>query len=85
MPQLLRDPEPAAAPKPAYTIIKQKHSRWWEVREPGERAGVPDRVTEGRARGGAAARGVRRTGEEINGSRGRDRLRLPRCLPSGLT
>jgi hypothetical protein len=24
---------PAAA-KPTYTIIKQKHSRWWEVRDP---------------------------------------------------
>jgi hypothetical protein len=20
--------------KPAYTIVKQKHSRWWEVRNP---------------------------------------------------
>src|SRR5215218_3505019 len=28
-----RTPAPAAA-KPAHTIIKQKHSRWWEVRDP---------------------------------------------------
>jgi hypothetical protein len=28
-----KDPAPAAA-KPAFTIIKQKHSRWWEVRDP---------------------------------------------------
>jgi hypothetical protein len=27
-----KDPAPAAA-KPACTIIKQKHSRWWEVRD----------------------------------------------------
>jgi hypothetical protein len=27
-------PTPAAAAKPACTIIKQKHSRWWEVRDP---------------------------------------------------
>jgi hypothetical protein len=30
-----KDPAPAAA-KPAYTIAKQKHSRWWEVRDPGD-------------------------------------------------
>jgi hypothetical protein len=30
-----RGPTPAAAAKPACTIIKQKHSRWWEVRDPG--------------------------------------------------
>ena len=34
MHRLLRDPAPAADEKPAYTIIKQKHSRWWEVRDP---------------------------------------------------
>ncbi len=28
-----KDPAPAAA-KPTYTIFKQKHSRWWEVRDP---------------------------------------------------
>lgn len=33
MPQK-KDPAPAAAEKPAYTIVKQKHSRWWEVRDP---------------------------------------------------
>lgn len=27
-----KDPAPTAA-KPAYTITKQKHSRWWEVRD----------------------------------------------------
>jgi hypothetical protein len=31
MPEQPKDPAPAA--KPAYTIIKQKHSRWWEVRD----------------------------------------------------
>jgi len=25
---------PVAAEKPAYNIIKQKKSRWWEVRDP---------------------------------------------------
>jgi hypothetical protein len=30
-----KDPAPAAA-KPTYTIIKQKRSRWWEVRDPGD-------------------------------------------------
>jgi hypothetical protein len=29
-----KDPAPAAAAKPGFTIIKQKHSRWWEVRDP---------------------------------------------------
>lgn len=28
-----KDPAPAAA-KPAFIITKQKHSRWWEVRDP---------------------------------------------------
>jgi hypothetical protein len=36
-----KDPAPATAAKPAFTIIKQKHSRWWEVPDPGRRAGVP--------------------------------------------
>jgi hypothetical protein len=29
-----KDPAPAAATKPAYTIVKQTKSRWWEVRDP---------------------------------------------------
>jgi hypothetical protein len=29
-----KDPAPAAAAKPACTSIEQKHSRWWEVRDP---------------------------------------------------
>ncbi|HEV7590997.1 MAG TPA: hypothetical protein VGO40_22995 [Longimicrobium sp.] len=29
-----KDPAPAATTKPAYTIAKQKRSRWWEVRDP---------------------------------------------------
>jgi hypothetical protein len=33
MPQDPNDPTPAAAAKPAYSIIKQKKSRWWEVRD----------------------------------------------------
>jgi hypothetical protein len=32
MPDEPKDPAPAAA-KPDYTIIRQKHSRWWEVRD----------------------------------------------------
>jgi hypothetical protein len=28
-----KDPAPAAAAKPAYTISKQQKSRWWEVRD----------------------------------------------------
>ena len=35
MPDDPKDPTPAAAEKPVYTIIKQKKSRWWEVRDPG--------------------------------------------------
>jgi hypothetical protein len=34
MPQEPKDPAPAAAAKPAYTIVKQTKSRWWEVRDP---------------------------------------------------
>ncbi len=34
MPEQPKDPTPATAAKPGYTIIKQKHSRWWEVRDP---------------------------------------------------
>jgi hypothetical protein len=34
MPDDPKDPAPAAAATPAYTIIKQRHSRWWEVRDP---------------------------------------------------
>jgi hypothetical protein len=33
MPQDPKEPAPAAA-KPAYTIVKQTKSRWWEVRDP---------------------------------------------------
>jgi len=45
MPDDPKDPTPAAATKPAHTIIKQKHSRWWEVRDPGN-----ELVCTGRAR-----------------------------------
>ena len=34
MPGDPKDPTPAAAEKPTYTFIKQKHSRWWDVRDP---------------------------------------------------
>jgi hypothetical protein len=34
MPDDPKDPTPVATATPAYTIIKQKHSRWWEVRDP---------------------------------------------------
>lgn len=27
-----KDPAPAPAAKPGYTVVKQKKSRWWEVR-----------------------------------------------------
>jgi hypothetical protein len=30
-----KEPTPEAAAQPLYTITKQKHSRWWEVRDPG--------------------------------------------------
>ena len=36
MPVQPKDPTPAAAAKPAYRIIKQKKSRWWEVRDPAD-------------------------------------------------
>jgi hypothetical protein len=35
MPQKPKDPAPAAE-KPAYTIVKQTKSRWWEVRDPND-------------------------------------------------
>jgi len=28
-----KDPAPGAAAKPAYTIVKQTKSHWWEVRD----------------------------------------------------
>jgi hypothetical protein len=34
MPEEPKDPAPAAAAKPAYTIVKRRTSRWWEVRDP---------------------------------------------------
>lgn len=36
MPQETKDPAPAAAETPAYTIVKQTKSRWWEVRDPND-------------------------------------------------
>jgi len=57
MPDDPKDPTPAAAAKPASTISKKGYPLVGSAQS-GERAGVPDRVPEGRARGGAAARGV---------------------------
>lgn len=34
MPDDAKNPAPAAATKSGYTIVKQKKSRWWEVRDP---------------------------------------------------
>ena len=34
MPRKPKEPAPVAAEKPAYTIVKQTKSRWWEVRDP---------------------------------------------------
>ncbi len=34
MPEQPKDPAPAAAANPVYAVIKQKKSRWWEVRDP---------------------------------------------------
>jgi hypothetical protein len=36
MPQEPKDPAPAAAANPGYTIVKQTKSRWWEVRDPND-------------------------------------------------
>jgi hypothetical protein len=36
MPRKQKEPSPAAAEKPAYTIVKQAKSRWWEVRDPND-------------------------------------------------
>ena len=36
MPQKPKDPAPAETAKPAYTIVKQTKSRWWEVRDPND-------------------------------------------------
>jgi hypothetical protein len=36
MPQEPKDPAPAPAAKPTYTIVKQTKSRWWEVRDPND-------------------------------------------------
>jgi len=33
MPRKPKEPAPVAAEKPAYTIVKQTKSRWWEVRD----------------------------------------------------
>lgn len=33
MPEQPKDPTPAAAAQPVYTISKQTKSRWWEVRD----------------------------------------------------
>lgn len=46
----------------------------------GQRAGVPHGVPDGRERGGATPRRLNRTRTKHHGSRGRDHLRLPRCL-----
>jgi len=34
MPEQPKDPTPASAANPVYAVIKQKKSRWWEVRDP---------------------------------------------------
>lgn len=34
MPQEPKAPAPVAGAKPAYTIVNQTKSRWWEVRGP---------------------------------------------------
>ena len=36
MPRKPKEPAPVVAEKPTYTIIKQEHSRWWEVRDPND-------------------------------------------------
>ena len=36
MPKEPKAPAPAAYAKPAYTIVKQTKSRWWEVRDPND-------------------------------------------------
>lgn len=36
MPRKPKELAPVATEKPAYTIIKQEHSRWWEVRDPND-------------------------------------------------
>ncbi|HET6230444.1 MAG TPA: hypothetical protein VFE05_10285 [Longimicrobiaceae bacterium] len=43
------DPAPVAAAKPAYTIVKQTKSRWWEVRDPDDELVCLTGVPEGRA------------------------------------
>lgn len=60
MPRKPKALAPVAAEKPAYTIIKQEHSRWWEGCAIRTRAGVSHGVLEGGERGGAAARRLSR-------------------------
>jgi hypothetical protein len=74
-----KDPAPAAA-KPAYLIIKQKHSRWWEVRDPDDDLECLTVYRKGAQGGGSTARRLRRSQTETHGSRGRDHLRLLRCF-----
>lgn len=82
MPQEPKDPAPVAA-KPAYTIVKQTKSRWWQVHDPDELVCLTV-SPEGRARWSDALPppdDQRLT----HGSRGRNHLWLPLCLPIGLT
>lgn len=36
MPRKPKEPAPAAAAEPCYTIVKQTKSHWWEVRDPND-------------------------------------------------
>ena len=55
MPRKPKEPAPAAAEKPTYTIIKQTKSRWWEVRDPNDELVCLTVYRKG-AGGGTAAR-----------------------------
>jgi hypothetical protein len=58
MPEQPKDPAPAAAAKPAFTIIKQKHSRGWAVHDRDDEL-VCITVYRKGARGGKAPRRLR--------------------------
>jgi hypothetical protein len=70
MPKEPKDPAPAAAAKPAYTIVKQTKSRWWEVRDPDDELVCLTVYRKGARGGGATARRLRPNQDEHTAAAG---------------